>query len=136
VPTLVTGSNTHIAWGFTNTWADWGDLIVLDTDPANPNRYRTPDGWRDIQRFDEMISIAGEPDQPVTVAWTVWGPVLGPDHRGRLRAYSWVAHSATLLSNIQTKAALLFPASAYYLARSSCTSPSRHPLKPRINFLS
>lgn len=98
VPTLVTGSNTHIAWGFTNTWADWGDLIVLDTDPANPNRYRTPDGWRDIQRFDETISIAGEPDQHVTVAWTVWGPVLGPDHRGRLRAYSWVAHSAERLA--------------------------------------
>jgi penicillin amidase len=98
VPTLVTGSNTHIAWGFTNTWADWGDLVVLDTDPANPNRYRTPDGWRDIQRFDETISIAGEPDQHVTVAWTVWGPVLGPDHLGRLRAYSWVAHSAEHLA--------------------------------------
>ena len=29
VPALVTGSNTHIAWGFTNTYADWGDLVVL-----------------------------------------------------------------------------------------------------------
>ena len=29
VPALVTGSNTHIAWGFTNTYADWGDLIEL-----------------------------------------------------------------------------------------------------------
>jgi penicillin amidase len=98
VPTLVTGSNTHIAWGFTNTWADWGDLVVLETDPANPNRYRTPDGWRDIQHFDETISIAGEPDQHDTVAWTMWGPVLGPDHLGRLRAYSWVAHSAERLA--------------------------------------
>ncbi len=98
VPTLVTGSNTHIAWGFTNTWADWGDLVVLETDPANPNRYRTPDGWRDMQRFDETISIAGEPDQHDTDTWTMWGPVLGPDHRGRLRAYSWVAHSAERLA--------------------------------------
>jgi penicillin amidase len=102
VPALVTGSNTHIAWGFTNTWADWGDLVVLDTDPANPNRYRTPTGWRDLEHFDEPIAIAGEPVQHDTVAWTIWGPVLGPDHRGRLRAYSWVAHSAERLSTTVT----------------------------------
>ena len=59
VPALVTGSNTHIAWGFTNTYADWGDLIELDTDPASPNRYRTPDGWRDFEHFDETIDVDG-----------------------------------------------------------------------------
>ena len=30
--------------------------------------------------------------------WTVWGPVLEPDHRGRPRAYRWVAHSAEQLA--------------------------------------
>ena len=59
VPALVTGSNTHIAWGFTNTYADWGDLVELDTDPANPNRYRTPDGWRDFEHFDETMRCHG-----------------------------------------------------------------------------
>ena len=102
VPALVTGSNTHIAWGFTNTYADWGDLVVLETDPSNPNRYRTPHGWRELEHFDERIAIAGEPEQRDTVAWTIWGPVLGPDHRGRLRAYSWVAHSAERLSTTVT----------------------------------
>ena len=85
VPALVTGSNTHIAWGFTNTWADWGDLIELEVDPSNPNRYRTPDGWPDFERFDETIAIAGAAAQHQQVTWTMWGPVLGPDHRGRLR---------------------------------------------------
>ena len=102
VPALVTGSNTHIAWGFTNTYADWGDLVELETDPANPDRYRTPDGWREFERFDETIDITGEAARHEQARWTIWGPVLGPDHRGRLRAYSWVAHSADRLATTIT----------------------------------
>ena len=98
VPALVAGSNTHIAWGFTNTYADWGDLIELDTDLTSPNRYRTPDGWRDFEHFDETIDVTGEAAQHEAVTWTVWGPVLGPDYRGRSRAYAWVAHSAERLA--------------------------------------
>src|SRR5262249_52449875 len=79
VPTLVAGSNTHIAWGFTNTWADWGDLVLLEIDPSHPNRYRTPDGWREFEQFDETIQVAGAPDERDPVRWTIWGPVLGPD---------------------------------------------------------
>jgi penicillin amidase len=102
VPALVTGSNTHIAWGFTNTWADWGDLVELEIDPSNPNRYRTPDGWRDFEQFDETISVAGGAAQHEQVKSTVWGPVLGSDHRGRLRAYAWVAHASDRLANTVT----------------------------------
>jgi penicillin G amidase len=102
VPALVTGSNTHIAWGFTNTYADWGDLVELETDPANPDRYRTPDGWRAFERFDETITITGEAAQHQQATWTIWGPLLGPDHRGRLRAYAWVAHSAERLATTVT----------------------------------
>jgi penicillin amidase len=98
VPALVTGSNTHIAWGFTNTYADWGDLIELETDPANANRYRTRNGWREFEEFDERIEVAGEAPQHEQVRWTIWGPVLGPDYRGRMRAYAWVAHSAERLA--------------------------------------
>ena len=97
-PTLVVGSNTHVAWGFTNTYADWSDIVLLDVDPSRPNVYRTPDGWREFERHDETIVIAGQPDEHLTVLWTVWGPVLEPDHRGRPRAYRWVAHSAEQLA--------------------------------------
>jgi penicillin amidase len=102
VPALVTGSNTHIAWGFTNTYADWGDLVELDTDPASPNRYRTPDGWRDFEHFDETIDVKGEPAQHEAVTWTIWGPVLGSNYRGQPRAYAWVAHSAERLATTVT----------------------------------
>jgi penicillin amidase len=95
---MVVGSNTHVAWGFTNTYADWSDIVVLETDAERPGSYRTPDGWRAFESFTETIDIAGQPSQNTTVRWTIWGPVLGPDHNRRLRAYRWVAHSADRLA--------------------------------------
>jgi penicillin amidase len=102
VPALVAGSNTHVAWGFTNTYADWSDIVLLEVDPGNPNRYRTLQGWRDFERYDEVIRVAGQPDQRTPVTWTIWGPVLGPDHRGRPRAFRWVAHSVERLATTVT----------------------------------
>jgi penicillin amidase len=99
MPTLVAGSNTQVAWGFTNTYADWGDVVLLDVDPSDPQRYRTPDGWRTFDRVEEKIAVAGAPDVREDVTWTIWGPLLAPDHRGRLRAYRWVAHSAEHLAS-------------------------------------
>ena len=98
VPAVVVGSNTHVAWGFTNTYADWSDIVLLDVDPARPNAYLTPQGWRTFERHDEVIEIAGESPKHQPVLWTIWGPVLEPDHRGRPRAYRWVAHSAEQLA--------------------------------------
>jgi penicillin amidase len=98
VPALVVGSNTHVAWGFTNTYADWGDLVLIEVDPTNPDRYRTPEGWRQFEQHREIIAIAGEAADLFDVRWTMWGPVLGTDHRGRLRALRWVAHSADQLA--------------------------------------
>ena len=97
VPALVVGSNTHVAWGFTNAQGDWSDIVLLDVDPANPNLYRTPGGWREFERHEETIEIAGRPAHRDSVAWTIWGPVMEPDHRGRLRAFRWVAHDAARL---------------------------------------
>jgi penicillin amidase len=45
---------------------------------------------------------AGGTAQHEQVAWTIWGPVVGPDHRGRMRAYAWVAHSAERLATTVT----------------------------------
>jgi len=98
VPAVVVGSNTHVAWGFTNTYADWSDIVLLDVDPSRPDRYRTPDGWKTFERHHEVLKIAGQEDQASEVLWTIWGPVLGPDHRGRPRAYRWVAHAAEQLA--------------------------------------
>jgi penicillin amidase len=98
VPAMVVGSNTHVAWGFTNTYADWADIVLLETDPARLSSYRTPEGWKEITTYEETIAVAGQAPQRQVVQWTTWGPLLGPDHRGRARAYRWVAHSAERLA--------------------------------------
>jgi penicillin amidase len=98
LPAVVVGSNTHVAWGFTNTYADWSDIVLLEVDPDRPDSYLTPDGWRAFDEYDEVIEVAGEPSEHRSVRWTMWGPVLEPDHRGRMRAYRWVAHSAERLA--------------------------------------
>ncbi|HXH24325.1 MAG TPA: penicillin acylase family protein, partial [Vicinamibacterales bacterium] len=98
VPALVAGSNTWVAWGFTNTYADWGDIVLLELDPSDPTRYRTPHGWHRFERHDEVIEVAGQPPERTEVMWTIWGPVIGPDHRGRQRAYRWVAHDPERLA--------------------------------------
>jgi penicillin amidase len=98
VPAVVVGSNTHIAWGFTNTYADWSDIVLLELDSTRPGGYLSPHGWREFQRHDEVIPVAGQADQHQEVLWTEWGPLLGPDPRGRARAYRWVAHAAEQLA--------------------------------------
>jgi penicillin amidase len=102
VPAVVVGSNTHVAWGFTNTYADWSDIVRLEVDPANRRRYRTPDGWRDFESHDEIIRVTGAPDVHERIDWTIWGPVMDDDYRHRPRAYSWVAYDAARLASALT----------------------------------
>ncbi len=93
-PGIVVGSNGRIAWGFTNTQGDWSDLIELETSADNPGTYRSPDGLLPFARHIEVIKVKGGSDDELTVEQTIWGPVLGNDHRGRKRALRWVAADA------------------------------------------
>lgn len=98
MPPVVVGSNGFIAWGFTNSYGDLSDLVELSLHPTDPRRYRTPDGYRALVRHEEVLHVAGGPDEQLAIDWTIWGPVLGPDFRGRLRALRWVAHDARMLA--------------------------------------
>ncbi len=98
VPALVVGSNSHVAWGFTNTYADWNDIVLIDANPADPDRYMTPEGPRPFDRHQEVIEVAGGPAVTHEVVWTIWGPLLEPGARGQRRAYRWVAHDAERLA--------------------------------------
>jgi penicillin amidase len=65
---------------------------VLEPDPADPDRYLTPEGPRAFERHLERISVKGGDAVDVEVRETVWGPVVDRDHLGRPRALRWVAH--------------------------------------------
>ncbi len=91
-PLIVVGSNTFVAWGFTNTSADWGDLIKLKLNPDNADQYASVPGYRNFKIHQEPIKIKGEKAVDFQVRDTVWGPVVeGPSDE--LMAYKWVAHS-------------------------------------------
>lgn len=89
-PAVVVGSNGRVAWGFTNSYADFTDLIELELDPDDPNRYRTPQGYRAFGERAETIAVKGGEPVQLTVRETVWGPVVGEGER--LRALRWSAH--------------------------------------------
>ena len=91
-PTVIAGSTGRIAWTFTNSEGDWLDLVLLETDPTNPERYRTPDGWAAFVHHTETIHVAGGEPEMLDVVETIWGPVIDHDHAGRLRAVRWTAH--------------------------------------------
>ncbi len=91
-PSLVVGSNGDIAWGFTNTGGDWVDLVEIESDPSDPNRYRTPSGMVPFDRRNETIAVRGDAAVELEVRETLWGPVIDQDHRGRARALRWIAH--------------------------------------------
>ncbi len=91
-PAVVAGSNGHVAWGFTNSYGDWSDAVVLKPG-IEPDSYQTPDGEKIIVRYKEQIAIKGETAQEIVVRETVWGPVIDdhayPDFDLAVR---WLAH--------------------------------------------
>ncbi len=91
-PLIVVGSNGRVAWGFTNSYGDWLDLIVLELDPEDPQRYRTPDGWKALEEVTETIEVANGAPHEARFLVTEWGPVMGELPDGRPYAVRWVAH--------------------------------------------
>jgi penicillin G amidase len=89
-PAVIVGSNTFVAWGFTNTEGDWSDLVVIDTDPVDKEVYRTPQGPRRFEHASETIAVKGTSDVKLDVVGTLWGPIVDHDHLGRARAHAWV----------------------------------------------
>ena len=94
-PTLVAGSNRHIAWGFTNSYVDTGDLVVVE--PAESGGYRTPDGPEPFRTVEEKL-CSGADCETLSVEETRWGPVVNTDAGGRKLAFRWVAHESKAVS--------------------------------------
>jgi penicillin amidase len=92
VPAMVAGSNGNLAWGFTNSYVDCSDLVILEVDAEDEELYATPDGPRRFERAQEIIDVKNGEPETLEVTETIWGPVVGHDHVGRPRALRWVAH--------------------------------------------
>jgi penicillin amidase len=94
LPLLIVGSNGSVAWGYTNSYGDWADLVVVEADPGDPNRYLTPEGSEPFRLRRERIEVNGESAVEVEIKGTRWGPVVQLDARGRPLVLAWTAHRA------------------------------------------
>jgi len=90
-PSVVVGSNTNIAWGFTNSYGDWSDVILLQTND-NKTQYLTPQGYKDFTQHKQVIAVKDQDSVEITTTETIWGPVIGENAQGELLVYRWVAH--------------------------------------------
>jgi len=97
-PALVAGSNGQVAWGLTNSYGTYLDLLELEFDPKDASRYRLPatmrsasgDEWGLVRTVEERIAVAGGDDDVLSVRETAFGPVW--ERGGRRYAVHWVAH--------------------------------------------
>jgi len=94
LPMLVAGSNGHVAWGYTNSYGDWTDLVLVDADPQDRTRYLTVDGVTPFELRKETIAVHGDEPVEIEIKATRWGPIIGENDAGRLLALAWTAHDA------------------------------------------
>ena len=91
-PFVVAGSNGHVAWGYTNSYGDWSDAILLEPG-AEPGTYRTPDGDRAFATVVERIEVRGATPVELKIRETIWGPVdTSIDYPDGEIAVRWLAH--------------------------------------------
>ncbi|WP_282273081.1 penicillin acylase family protein, partial [Stenotrophomonas sp. PS02298] len=81
LPAVIVGSNTRVAWAFTNSYIDTADYTAL---PAS-----TP-----LRSYNEAIAVAGANPEMLLVRESDWGPVLHDEPGGQLLALRWVGQQA------------------------------------------
>ena len=93
-PFVVAGSNTRVAWGYTNSYGDYTDAVLIRPGSAE-GTYRTPGGDRAFDVYRETIDVKGGDAVAVEIRETTWGPVLdGVDYPDGEVAVSWIGHRA------------------------------------------
>lgn len=93
MPAIVIGTNGRLAWTFTSSYADTGDLVALDLNQTAPEIFYHR--GRDMLEFERRVdTLLVQDGDPVTVesVWTVWGPVIGRTARGKQLVYKWTMH--------------------------------------------
>jgi len=72
--------------------------VRVNLDPADPARYRTPEGWEKLVRHAEIIEVDGKPAETLLVDETRWGPIMARDVDGTPLALAWTAHRARVVN--------------------------------------
>ena len=92
-PLVIAGSNGQIAWGFTNSYIDTSDVVLVETESIAQIHYRTPRGWVEIEDRSDPIKVKGAEPAPFIARWTEWGPILSGPEDGHYLVLRWNAHN-------------------------------------------
>ena len=97
-PFITAGSNGNVAWGYTNSYGDWADAVLLRPG-EKPGTYRTPQGDREFEFRRETIEVRDAEPVVYEIRETIWGPVDDLiDYPDGDIAVSWIAHSPEALN--------------------------------------
>jgi penicillin amidase len=83
LPGVLLGASATLAWGATVSNADQSDWVVVDVDPADSGRYRTPEGSAPFDIATDSVAVRGRPPEQIQIRSTRWGPVVDRDWQGR-----------------------------------------------------
>jgi penicillin G amidase len=97
-PSISSGSNGRVAWGFTNAYIDTVDVVPLEVRQEDEAwQYRVPEGWEEFEEHHETLAIRGAAPETLHVRWTRWGPVFGQLDEDPV-AVRWTAHEVSALN--------------------------------------
>ncbi len=97
-PLVIAGSNGRIAWGFTNSFADTTDIVIVEPSRIDPHFYKNGNDTLEMEERHETIRVKGDDPVEVAARWTIWGPVIGEGERNRSLALRWVFHDPAALN--------------------------------------
>lgn len=75
-PFALLGHNRNYAYGLTMFENDDLDFYFEQNNPANPDEYKTPDGYQAYQKLVKTIKVKDAPDTTFTVKISRHGPIM------------------------------------------------------------
>ncbi|MDF1872593.1 penicillin acylase family protein [Vannielia sp.] len=101
IPFVLSGRSSDLGWGITASYLDDQDLFMEELNPATPQEYRTPSGWKRFTSDTSIIRVKDAEPVTITLRRTENGPVLPGGHfnlaavtpPGHVAALGWTALS-------------------------------------------
>ncbi|QGX98075.1 penicillin acylase family protein [Roseovarius faecimaris] len=99
VPAVMVGRSAKLGWGITSSYLDDQDVFMEELNAANPEEYRTPDGFKPFVTRKSIIEIKDQNPVTLTLRWSDNGPILPGSHydlaevtpAGHVAALNWTA---------------------------------------------
>ena len=99
IPSVIVGSNRHVAWGFTNSYGDWADFVKIQWLDAQQSAYRDAQGRRKTAVVhNERIEVKGGEAVVFEVKETEFGPISKTINPRFALAVQWVAQKPGALN--------------------------------------